>query len=67
MADFAHKAKFDNSVGLKETDQALLCEIEGEERWIPKSQIDDDSEVYAEGHTGLLVVNEWWAEREGLV
>jgi hypothetical protein len=67
MADFAHKAKFADATALKESDKALFVEIEGEERWIPKSQIDDDSEVFANGHSGMLVVNEWWAEKEGLI
>lgn len=58
---------FDDVEALKETDKALLVEIEGEEIWIPKSVIDDDSEVYAEGHEGRLAVHEWWAEKEGLI
>lgn len=67
MADFAHKAKRADATALKESDKALLVNIEGEDRWIPKSQIDDDSEVFAQGHSGMLVVNEWWAEKEGLL
>lgn len=34
--------------------------------WIPKSVIHDDSEVYGEGHQGDVVVEEWWADKEGL-
>ena len=51
---------------IKETDAALLCAIEGEEIWIPKSQINDDSEVYAEGGEGTLVITRWFAEKKGL-
>lgn len=51
---------------LKETDKALLCLIDGEEIWIPKSQIDEESEVYEEGQTGLLVITRWLAEQNGL-
>lgn len=33
--------------------------------WIPRSQIHDDSEVYDEGHSGRLVVTQWFAEQKG--
>ena len=40
MAEFANKAKFADCTALKESDKALLCEIEGEERWgRPKSPL----------------------------
>jgi hypothetical protein len=51
-----------------ETDKAILVEIEGEEYWVPKSQVDDASEVYSKEHgSGTLVVALWWAEQKGLV
>lgn len=37
------------------------------EFWVPQSQIHDDSEVWKPGQTGRLVVNEWWAEKKGLI
>lgn len=52
------------------TEKALLVEHEGEELWIPLSQIDGDSEIYAEhqvGEEGVLVVTDWLAEQKGLV
>jgi hypothetical protein len=49
-----------------ETDKAILCVIDGEEHWIPKSHVDDDSEVYAKGHEGTLIVTEWIAKQKGL-
>jgi hypothetical protein len=49
-----------------ETDSAILCDIEGEEIWIPKSQIDDDSEVYEMGTNGDLVITQWIARKKGL-
>jgi|SoiMethySBSTD1v2_1073268.scaffolds.fasta_scaffold5118883_1 hypothetical protein len=52
---------------VKETELALLCVIDGDEVWIPKSQVMDDSEVNAEGDEGTLVVTEWFAVKEGLV
>lgn len=41
--------------------------VEGEDVWIPKGQIHDDSEVYGEGHSGVLIVSRWIAEQKGLV
>ncbi len=52
---------------IRETEKALLCEIGGDEMWIPQSVIDDDSECYKEGDEGDLVVARWWAEKNGLV
>ena len=50
--------------GLRATDMAVLVDIPGVgQMWIPQSVIDDDSEVYGEGHAGRLVVSGWWAER----
>ncbi len=51
----------------KETEKALLCLIDGKELWIPKSQIDDDSEVFEEGHYGTLIITQWIAEQKELV
>ena len=53
----------------KETAKAVMLRLteQGEDEvWIPKSVIHDDSEVYAEGHDGDVVVKRWWAEKEGL-
>lgn len=50
----------------RETSAALLVEIDGAEHWIPKGQISDDSEVFAEGTSGKLVVSEWIATQKGL-
>ncbi len=52
------------------TDKALRVQLESEDdpRWIPKSQIHDDSEVYdnKDNATGDLVVTRWFADKEGL-
>ena len=50
-----------------EVDKALLVDIDGDEHWIPKSQIDDDSEVYEMGTDGDLVITKWIAEKKGLL
>ena len=62
----ADKVKFEDVRALRETTRAVLVSIDGDEYWVPKSQIDDDSEVWQDGQQGDLVVSEWWAAREGL-
>ena len=57
---------FEDVTCLKDTDLAILVEIDGEEYWIPQSQVHEDSEVYQEGDEGRLVVSYWFAKREGL-
>jgi len=55
----------------KATDKALEIELTdlGETRWIPRSVIHDDSEVYDDdaNKEGEVVVKQWWANQEGLV
>ena len=54
---------------VRDSGKALLVKLAtGEEKWIPKSVIHDDSEVYDAGENaeGEVVVQEWWAEKEGL-
>lgn len=51
------------------TPEALLVVYENEEIWIPKSQVDDDSEIFSDkqlGKTGNLVIPHWLAEEKGL-
>ena len=50
-----------------ETDSALLVEIEGEQHWVPKSQILDDSEVWENGDKGKLIITEWFAKKRDLL
>lgn len=63
----AETVQIQNVTALKETEAALLVEVEGEEFWIPKSQIHDDSEVYKVDTDGTLVIPLWLAEKHGLV
>jgi len=61
--------RFSDVTCLRETAKAIQVRFDDNlatETWIPKSVIHDDSEVYAEGHTGELVVARWFAEKEGL-
>lgn len=54
---------------IKERPSALLVDIDGDEYWIPKSQIHDNSEVYdADEHSeGTLVITEWIAKQKNLL
>lgn len=54
-----------NVTAVKKSKLALLCVIDGDEVWVPDSQIHDDSEVSEQGHEGKLVVTKWWAEKNG--
>jgi hypothetical protein len=61
---------FEDCTAVRETDKALLvsCPDWKDDRWIPKSQIDDDSEVWdtKDGKEGVLIIAAWWADKEGL-
>lgn len=63
----ANSVTFHDVTVLRDSGAALLCNIEGEEIWMPKSQITDDSEVYKMDTEGDLVITEWIAEQKGLV
>ena len=66
--DMAETVQIQNVKAVRETEAALLVEVEGEEEiWIPKSQIHDDSEVYKMDTEGTLVIPLWLAEKHGLV
>ena len=58
-----------HAVCIGERPKALLMDIDGEEIWIPKSQIHDNSEVYDAGEhdEGTLVITEWIAKQKGLL
>lgn len=51
-----------------ETEKAIFVTWgDGENHWIPKSVVHDDSEVWKEGQEGDLVVKLWFAEKKGWV
>jgi hypothetical protein len=52
---------------VRESDAALLCRIEGHERWVPKDQLRDGTTVGRKGDTGTLVVPRQFAVEWGLV
>jgi hypothetical protein len=66
MRDGAPTAEFEGVVCVRATDAAILVRIDGEEHWIPQSQVSDDSEVWQEGDEGRLVVSQWIAMQKGL-
>ena len=63
---------FEDVTVVGKTAKAMLCNIDGEEHWVPRSQVHDDSEVFVndkeeiEGSPGKLVVQRWWAQKNGL-
>lgn len=52
-----------------ESEKAILCKFPDREEplWIPKSQIDDDSEVYENDGSGKLIISHWIAKEKGLI
>lgn len=52
---------------IRETNAAVLVRVEEEDFWIPKSQIDDTSEIWSLKNAGPgdLVVPRWFAEKLG--
>lgn len=66
MPTFANKVSFD-AVAVRATEAGLLCLIDGQEVWIPQSQIDDESQVWEPEQEGELVVSQWIAEQKKLV
>ena len=56
-----------NAEATGETDKSIWVSAPDfdEDVNIPKSQIDNDSEVFEKGHTGDLIVSEWFAEKRG--
>jgi hypothetical protein len=53
---------------LKETDEAILVTNEDEDpEWIPKNVVHYDSEIWKEDQFGYLVVEQWFAEKQGWI
>jgi hypothetical protein len=46
---------------------ALLCEVGGKQVWVPKAAIHDDSDVYKDGQSGILLIPEKLAIKKELV
>lgn len=50
---------------LLERPLAIKVAIDGDQepKWVPKSVLHDDSEVFSKGDTGKIVVEAWWGEK----
>lgn len=50
-----------------ETEKAICIKAPmfDEDKWVPKSVVTDESEVYKKGTTGNCIVSEWFADKEG--
>ena len=59
-------AEYDDVTCKGESPKAILVEIEGDDYWVPQSQVLSDSEVWEDGDMGTLVVNDWWVRKGGL-
>lgn len=51
----------------RETDRAVLCRIDGDERWIPLSQIDPGTPASEGGCEFTMGITRWIAEQKGLL
>lgn len=51
---------------VKTTAKAILVLVEGEEYWIPRSQIEGDFATAKEGDSGTMIIPQWLADQEGL-
>ncbi len=56
----------DEVIVKKTTPKALLVEIDGEEYWLPKSQLGKATDVENEGDIGTIEIPKWLAEEKGL-
>ena len=55
-----------NVLVLRESAAALLCQIEGHDRWIPRDKLSTGSTVRRKGDTGTLVLPRRFAVEWGL-
>lgn len=68
MTDFTDYHVLDAEI-VKETEKALLVVFEGaqdEPIWIPKSQVDDRSEIWQAGESGKIWISAWIAREKGV-
>lgn len=51
---------------LRTTAAAALLIIEGEEHWVPFSQIEDNNEPLKEGYSGQLYLTRWICDQKNI-
>lgn len=61
------EVEIENVLAKYEGNEALLCDVDGDECWVPFSQISEYSEVQVAGDMGSLIIPTWLARREGWV
>jgi hypothetical protein len=68
MKDGDEPVEYDCVEVLHETERAWLCNVDGSEVWIPKSQLLDDSDPLEAGTDGVftIVVPMWLAVEKGI-
>jgi ribosomal protein S1 len=52
---------------LQLTDNAALLDVDGNDVWIPFSQVEDNGKNLNIGDTGMVYITEWIAEKKGLL
>lgn len=50
---------------LATTPAAILFLIGDEEKWIPRSQIEDETNLDEEAGSGVVAIAKWFAKKEG--
>lgn len=63
----AEMVQFDDVVAIADTPAAVLCVIEDDKVWIPRSQIAKGSEVQNNEDEGSLLITKWIAKKKGLL
>ena len=48
------------------TEKALLVDLGDREQWIPRSVLQDGTDVEDKGDEGVVVLPAWFAKKEGL-
>jgi len=64
MARVDDTVTFPDARLLRETEKAILVEIDEVEYWVPKSQVDSATRIHAAGDEGELVVSAWWVDKQ---
>src|SRR5690349_20195373 len=62
-----HVVTLGNVVVVRESEAALLCRIDGHDRWIPRDKLCDGTTIAGKGDTGTLIVPRQFAVEWGLV
>ncbi len=58
--------RIDDARATGETDKGIWVDIDGDDHFIPQSQIDEDSEVWKKGDEGVLIITDWLADERGM-